>query len=99
VVLVDFWTFGCINCQRTIPHVEALHKKYKDQGFVVIGVHAPEFARERKSENVAKKVKEYGITYPVALDNEFMTWRAYNNRYWPSQYFIDKTGKVRHTHH
>jgi thiol-disulfide isomerase/thioredoxin len=98
VVLVDFWTFGCINCKRTIPHVEALYEKYKDQGFVVIGVHAPEFAHEKKPENVTKKVEEYGITYPVALDNDFMTWRAYDNRYWPALYFIDKTGKVRHTH-
>jgi thiol-disulfide isomerase/thioredoxin len=98
VVLVDFWTFGCINCQRTIPHVEALHKKYKDQGLVVIGVHAPEFAFERKLENVKNKVKEFGITYPVALDNDFSTWSLYENRYWPAFYFIDKKGNMRHTH-
>lgn len=98
VVLIDFWTYSCINCIRTIPFVQGWYDKYKDEGFVVIGVHAPEFAFERKLENVQDAVKEYGITYPVALDNDFSTWRAYENRFWPAHYFIDKNGLVRHTH-
>lgn len=98
VVLIDFWTYSCINCIRTIPFVQGWYDKYKDDGLVVIGVHAPEFAFERKLKNVQDAVREYGITYPVALDNQFSTWKAYQNRYWPAHYFIDKNGMVRHTH-
>jgi cytochrome c biogenesis protein CcdA/thiol-disulfide isomerase/thioredoxin len=98
VVIVDFWTFGCINCQRTIPHLQALYEKYRERWLVIIAVHAPEFAYEQKVSNVRSKVSEYGITYPVALDNGFTTWAAYENQYWPAFYAIDKTGKVRHTH-
>ena len=98
VVLIDFWTYSCINCIRTIPYIEGWYEKYKDDGFIVIGVHSPEFAFERELSNVQEAVKDYGITYPVGLDNDFKTWRAYNNKYWPAHYFIDKNGKVRHTH-
>lgn len=98
VVLVDFWTFSCINCIRTLPYVQALNEKYKDKGLVIIGVHAPEFAFEHVPANVEKSVKEYSLTYPIALDNDFATWRAFQNRYWPAKYLIDKQGMVRYTH-
>lgn len=98
VVLVDFWTYSCINCIRTLPHVTSWYEQYKDQGFVVIGVHTPEFAFEHKKENVAEAVKKYAITYPVAQDNNYATWQAYNNRYWPAHYLIDAEGNVRYTH-
>lgn len=98
VVIVDFWTYSCINCQRTLPYMVALDKKYRDKGLVIIGAHAPEFAFEHVEENVAKAVKDAGIEYPVVLDNDFALWRAYNNRYWPAKYFIDKKGNLRHFH-
>ncbi|MCA9387367.1 cytochrome c biogenesis protein DipZ [Candidatus Dojkabacteria bacterium] len=98
VVLIDFWTYSCINCIRTIPFVEGWYEKYKDDGFVVIGVHAPEFSFEKDFENVKKAVGDYKIAYPVAMDNDFKTWRAYDNHYWPAHYFIDKEGNVVHTH-
>lgn len=98
VVLIDFWTYSCINCIRTLPYVEKWYEAYKDQGFVVIGVHAPEFAFEKKEENVRNAVAEYGLTYPIALDNDFATWRAFGNRYWPAHYLIDKDGNIRYTH-
>lgn len=98
VVLVDFWTYSCINCIRTLPYIEAWHEKYKDDGLVIIGVHSPEFAFEKDLGNVQKAVKEYGLQYPVALDNNFSTWKAYNNRYWPAKYFIDRDGYLRHYH-
>lgn len=98
VVLVDFWTYSCINCIRTLPYIEAWHEKYKDDGLVIIGVHAPEFAFEKDLGNVQKAVKEYGLEYPIALDNNFSTWKAYNNRYWPAKYFIDRDGYLRHYH-
>ncbi len=98
VVLIDFWTYSCINCQRTEPYLNAWYDKYKDNGFVIIGVHAPEFAFEKVPENVSNAVKEAGIKYPVALDNNFATWRAYSNRFWPAKYLIDKDGQVRYTH-
>ncbi|MFK0274729.1 cytochrome c biogenesis protein DipZ [Ensifer sp. NPDC090286] len=98
VVLVDFWTYSCINCIRTIPYVRAWAEKYRDQGLVVIGVHAPEFAFEKQIGNVEKAVRDFKITYPVAIDNDFAIWRAFSNSYWPAHYFIDAEGQVRYTH-
>lgn len=98
VVLVDFWTYSCINCLRTLPYVTSWHAKYKDQGLVVIGVHTPEYAFERKTANVETALKRFGIQYPVAQDNQYGTWKAYNNQYWPAAYLIDRTGKVVLTH-
>ena len=98
VVLVDFWTYTCINCIRTLPHVTSWYEKYKDEGFVVVGVHTPEFEFEKKTENVADAIRQYNITYPVAQDNDYATWRNYDNRYWPAKYLIDASGNVRYVH-
>ena len=98
VVLVDFWTYSCFNCVNTFPYVQGWHEKFKDDGLVVLGIHAPEFAFERDTNNVKNAVKKYGLTYPIALDNGFKLWRAYKNRYWPAFYLIDKQGMVRYTH-
>ncbi len=98
VVLIDFWTYSCINCQRTQPFLNAWYDKYKDAGLVIVGVHAPEFGFEKVTQNVQNAVKDANIKYPVALDNEFATWRAYENQFWPAKYFIDKDGQVRYTH-
>ncbi len=98
VVLVDFWTFSCINCIRTLPYLEAWYKAYKDSGFVVVGVHAPEFPFEEVSANVERAVKDRKLTYPVVQDNDMATWRAFSNRYWPAHYLIDKNGRVRREH-
>lgn len=98
VVLVDFWTYSCINCLRTLPYLKAWAEKYRDQGLVVIGVHAPEFAFERNVGNVTKAMKDLGINYPVAIDNEFRIWRAFNNEYWPAHYFADAQGRIRYHH-
>jgi thiol-disulfide isomerase/thioredoxin len=98
VVLIDFWTFGCINCIRTLPHVQKWHQTYKDRGLVVLGIHAPEFNYEKKLDNVIAAVKKYGLTFPVAIDNKFQLWRTYKNRYWPAMYLIDKEGIVRYMH-
>src|SRR5580692_7171750 len=98
VVLVDFWTYSCINCLRALPYVKGWYDKYKDHGLVVIGVHAPEFAFEKDPNNVRRAVADMKITYPVALDNDYAIWQAFNNQYWPAHYFIDATGRVR-AHH
>jgi cytochrome c biogenesis protein CcdA/thiol-disulfide isomerase/thioredoxin len=98
VVLVDFWTYSCINCLRALPYVEAWAQKYKDHGLVVIGVHAPEFAFEKVPDNVKRAVHDLGVTYPVALDNNLAIWQAFNNEYWPAHYFIDAQGRIRHHH-
>jgi cytochrome c biogenesis protein CcdA/thiol-disulfide isomerase/thioredoxin len=98
VVLIDFWTYSCINCIRTLPHVENWYRDYKDYGFVVIGVHTPEFEFEKKPDNVKKAVAHFGITYPVALDNDYATWNAFHNYYWPADYLIDQNGIIRMTH-
>lgn len=98
VVLIDFWTYSCINCVRTIPHLQSWYEAYKDQGLVVIGIHSPEFAFERNGENVQKAMEELGVTWPVVLDNQFAQWQAYSNRYWPAEYFIDATGRIRYFH-
>jgi len=94
VVLVDFWTYGCVNCVNTLPHVTALYEKYKDRGLVVVGVHTPEFPFERSAGNVQAALKRHGITYPVAQDNDSRTWDAYRNQYWPAQYVIDQSGRI-----
>jgi len=94
VVLIDFWTYTCINCQRSLPYVTAWDEKYRDSGLVVIGVHTPEFQFEKKLENVQEAVRTYNIKYPVALDNDYKTWKAYNNLYWPAKYLIDKNGMI-----
>ena len=98
VVLIDFWTYSCINCLRTLPHLKAWDATYRKQGLVIIGVHTPEFAFEHVSSNVRAAVKRLGIKYPVVQDNRFKTWDNYSNQYWPAEYLIDKTGHVRHTH-
>ena len=89
VVLVDFWTYGCVNCVNTLPHITELYAKYRDRGLVVVGVHTPEFPFERSASNVQAALKRHGITYPVAQDNEQQTWNAYRNQYWPAQYIVD----------
>ncbi len=94
VVLVDFWTYGCVNCVNTLPHVTELYAKYKDRGLVVVGVHTPEFPFERSASNVQAALKRHGITYPVAQDNASQTWNAYRNQYWPAQYIVDQSGKI-----
>ncbi len=98
VVLVDFWTYSCINCIRTLPYVRGWADKYKDHGLVVIGVHAPEFAFEKDPANVARAIKDLGVDYPVALDNDYAIWKGFNNEYWPAHYFIDAQGQIRHHH-
>jgi cytochrome c biogenesis protein CcdA/thiol-disulfide isomerase/thioredoxin len=98
VVVVDFWTYSCINCLRALPYVESWYQKYKDHGLVVIGVHAPEFAFEKDPNNVRRAVADLKVTYPVALDNDYAIWQAFNNQYWPAHYFIDATGRIR-AHH
>ncbi|WP_314432641.1 redoxin domain-containing protein [Microbacterium lacticum] len=96
VVLIDFWAYSCINCQRSIPHVVAWDKAYRDAGLQVIGIHSPEYAFEKDASNVAAGARDFGIDYPVALDNDLSTWTAYRNRYWPTHYLIDASGTVRH---
>lgn len=98
VVLIDFWTYSCINCIRTVPYVRAWAEKYRDQGLVVIGVHAPEFAFEKKIDNVRKAVGDFKINYPVAIDNDYRIWRAFENSYWPAHYLIDAKGQLRYHH-
>jgi cytochrome c biogenesis protein CcdA/thiol-disulfide isomerase/thioredoxin len=98
VVLVDFWTYSCINCLRSIPYIRAWAQKYRDHGLVVIGVHAPEFAFERNVDNVKAAISTFKIDYPVPIDNDYKIWRAFENEYWPAHYFIDANGKVRHHH-
>jgi cytochrome c biogenesis protein CcdA/thiol-disulfide isomerase/thioredoxin len=96
VVLIDFWTYSCINCLRSLPYVKAWEAKYRDQGLVVIGVHSPEFAFEKVPANVQKAVKDLGVTYPVVLDNDLNIWRAFNNEYWPAHFLIDGQGRIRY---
>ena len=98
VVLIDFWTYSCINCLRALPYVESWAAKYKDAGFVVIGVHTPEFAFEKERSNVEKAVRDLKITYPVAIDSDYAIWKAFNNEYWPAHYFIDGKGRIRYHH-
>ena len=98
VVLVDFWTYDCINCQRTLPYVKDWAKKYEKDGLVVIGVHTPEYGYERIIDNVRDQVRKLGITYPVAIDNNYAIWRAFDNQYWPAHYLIDAKGQMRYSH-
>lgn len=102
VVIVEFWTFGCINCKHVIPSLREWHQKYEDDGLVIIGVHTPEFGYEKDVDNVKAALVSLDVPYAVAIDNDWQTWRDYkkpfNQRYWPSKYFIDKTGQVRHIH-
>jgi thiol-disulfide isomerase/thioredoxin len=98
VVLVDFWTYSCINCIRTIPYLNAWYEKYADEGLVIVGVHTPEFEFEKDYNNVKAAVEKFGIKYPVVQDNEKATWEAYENRYWPRKYLIDNEGYIRYDH-
>lgn len=97
VVMVEFWTFGCFNCRNVEPYVKAWHKQYVAQGFVMIGVHSPEFSFEHDVENVKRHIREHDIHYAVPIDNDFSTWNRYGNRYWPAMYLIDKKGIIRYT--
>jgi cytochrome c biogenesis protein CcdA/thiol-disulfide isomerase/thioredoxin len=98
VVVVDFWTYSCINCLRSLPYIQSWYDKYKNSGLVIIGVHTPEFPFEKDEANVRKAVRELGIVYPVAMDNDYRIWRGFHNRYWPAHYFIDATGRIRYHH-
>ena len=98
VVLVDFWTYGCYNCVNTLPYVTKLYETYKDKGLVVVGVHTPEFPFERSASNVQAALKRHSITYPVAQDNDSVTWNAWHNQYWPAQYIVDQRGNVVFSH-
>lgn len=98
VVLVDFWTYSCINCLRTLPYLKAWNEKYRAQGLVIIGVHTPEFTFEKDQRNVEQAVRDLGLTYPVAMDNQYAIWNAFKNEYWPAHYLIDAQGRIRHQH-
>ena len=98
VVVIDFWTYSCINCLRALPYVNAWYRHYKDSGLVIIGVHSPEFAFEKDTNNVRQAVAKFGIQYPVALDNDYAIWKAFNNQFWPAHYFIDAKGQIRGHH-
>ncbi|WP_317204686.1 thioredoxin family protein [Janthinobacterium sp.] len=98
VVLIDFWTYSCINCIRTLPYVSKWHERYKGQGLVVVGVHTPEFPYEREARNLATAIQRFGLSYPVAQDNRYLTWRNYDNQYWPASYLVDRQGKIRMKH-
>lgn len=98
VVLVDFWDYTCVNCIRTLPHIREWHSKYKDNGLVIIGVHTPEFLFAREKENVARAAQSSGLEYPIVLDNDYLIWNAFGNRYWPAKYFFDHRLRMRHSH-
>lgn len=98
VVMIDFWTFACINCQRTMPHVNRWAETYTPQGLTLVGVHTPEFPFERSADNVIAAMKRMGIRHPVAQDNRFATWKAYANQYWPATYLVDAKGRIRYKH-
>ena len=97
MVLVDFWTYTCINCIRTFPFLKLWHSSYADDGLVILGVHAPEFEFEKDLDNVVKATRDNGILWPVAMDNDFVTWKNYSNQFWPAKYLIDQDGVVRYT--
>ncbi len=98
VVLVDFWTYSCINCLRTLPYIRAWADRYKGAGLIVLGVHTPEFAFEKDADNVKRAVKDLQITYPVLLDNDYSIWKAFHNQFWPADYLVDATGRIRFHH-
>ena len=99
VVMVDFWTFECYNCLNALPYVKALEAKYRSRGLVVIGVHTPEFPREKVEANVRERVKSLGVVYPVVMDNSYGVWNSFHNQYWPAAYFIDAKGRIRYHHY
>jgi thiol-disulfide isomerase/thioredoxin len=99
VTLVEFWTHECINCVHVVPHTQALYQKYAKDGLVIVGVHTPEYDEEHDLQGVASAIKQMGITYPVAVDNSYATWNAYNNRFWPALYLIDQNGKIVYSHY
>jgi len=99
VVLVEFWTYECINCLHVMPHVKQWHQRYHDQGLVVVGVHTPEYDEERVAANVKAAIERFGIQYPVAQDNGYSTWDAYGNRFWPAMYLVDRDGKIVYRHY
>jgi len=99
VVLVEFWTYSCINCIHVQPYVKQWHDRYHDQGLVVIGVHTPEYDEERSTANVRRAIERFGIAYPVAQDNDYTTWNAYGNRFWPAMYLVDRDGRIVHRHY
>ncbi|MEH2267877.1 MAG: thioredoxin family protein [Nostoc sp.] len=98
VVLIQFWTFACINCQRTLPYITRWHRQYELQGLKVIGIHTPEFAFERDTNNIKKALRQHQITYPVPVDNEYKTWNAYENQYWPHMFLADRQGLLQYDH-
>ena len=98
VVLVQFWTFACINCQRTLPSVVRWHQQYAKEGLKVVGIHTPEFAFERETNNIKRALQQHGITYPVPIDNDYKTWKAYHNEYWPHLFLADRQGFIRYDH-
>lgn len=98
VTLVEIWTFGCYNCLNALPYIKQTAEKYKSAGLVTIGVHTPEFDREKIATNVSRRVQELGVTFPVVMDNDFAIWRSFNNRFWPSVYIVDKQGRIRFHH-
>ena len=98
IIMIDFWTYSCINCQRTTPYLNAWYKKYKDAGLEIVSIHTPEFDFEKKYDNVLAAVKKFEIMYPVILDNDYGTWSAYGNRYWPHKYLIDIDGYIVYDH-
>lgn len=98
VVLLDFWTFECWNCYRSFPWLNALEERLAGEDFTIVGVHSPEFERERDPAQVAAKIREFGLTHPVMMDNDFRYWRALDNRYWPAYYLVDRRGVIRHLH-
>lgn len=98
VILVQFWTFSCINCQRTLPYITQWHRQYAAQGLSVVGVHTPEFAFERERSNIEQALQQHQITYPVPVDNDFKTWKAYENGYWPHLFLADRQGVLRYDH-
>jgi len=98
VVLIEFWTFGCINCRNTLPFIKSLHDRYQDKGLTIIGVHSPEFDEERKVESLRRQVTSLGIRYPVVTDNDYQTWSAYHVEAWPTTFLLDKQGRIRWMH-
>ena len=98
VVLIQFWTFACINCQRTLPYIVKWNSKYAAQGLRVVGIHTPEFAFEREPNNIKRAIEQHQITYPVPIDNEYKTWKAYSNEYWPHLFLADRRGSMRYDH-
>jgi len=98
VVLIDFWTYTCVNCIRTMPHLKDWHAKYATKGLMIVGVHSPEFEFEKLTENVTQNARDFGLEYPIAQDNDFETWRSFRNRFWPAKYLVDSESIIRYNH-